>query len=86
MIEIPDRLAVFFKVFQNRAEVTTAATGDLKLDLFEHGPLSYVTGYIMSKLYQKSSNKENDCSKELQALLQSLKSTEMDNTVHCGRS
>lgn len=58
MIELPDPLARFFKVCQNREEArtkpTTTAASDLKLDPSERGPLSYVTGYIVSKLYQKT--------------------------------
>ena len=56
MIEIPDRLAAFFK--QNRDEARTTTACDLKLDPSEHGPLSYIAGYIVSKLYQKSRKKQ----------------------------
>ena len=51
----------------------------IKLDPSEHGPLSYIAGYIVSKLYQKSKNKKNECDSELQALLRALKSTGQDN-------
>ncbi len=49
MIEIPDRLAGFFKISQTRegsAEPTTALN-ELKLNPSEHGPLSYIAGYII---------------------------------------
>ena len=83
MIEIPDRLFGFFKVCQNREETitkpTTTSTVNLKIDQSEVGSLSYVAGYIVSKLHQKSWNRKNECDEELLALLQSLKSTESDN-------
>ena len=81
MIEIPDRLAGFFKISQTRegsAEPTTALN-ELKLNPSEHGPLSYIAGYIISKLYKESRNRKNECEEEFLALLQALKSTESDN-------
>ncbi|CAB3991924.1 Hypothetical predicted protein [Paramuricea clavata] len=85
MIEIPDHLAGFFKVCQHRKKATT--TSDLKLDPSERGPLSYIAGYIVSKLYQKTRSKnQNECDEELQALLQALKSTESDNNFILARS
>ena len=87
MIEIPDRLAGFFKVCQNREKVcATTASSDLKIDPSEQGPLSYIAGYIISKLYQKSRSKKNDANEELQALLQSLKSGDSDNNFILARS
>lgn len=57
MIEIPDRLAAFFKLCQNREQAGTTSMPttayNLKLDPSERGPLSYIAGYIVSKLYQK---------------------------------
>ena len=49
MIEIPDRLAAFFK--QNRDEARTTTACDLKLDPSGRGPLPDIAGYIVSKLY-----------------------------------
>ena len=83
MIEIPDRLAAFFK--QNHEARTTTAC-DLKLDPSERGPLSYIAGYIVSKLYQKSRKNKSKCEDELNTLLQSLKSTESDNNYILARS
>ena len=77
MIEIPDRLAGFLKLRRVREESKTkpTVTSDVKLDPSEHGPLSYIAAYIVSKLYQKSMKRKNECDSELQALLQALKST-----------
>ena len=82
MIEIPDRLVAFFKLCQNRDEARTTTACDLKLDPVERGLLSY----IVSKLYQKSRKSKNNCSEELNTLLQSLKSTESDNNFILARS
>ena len=86
MIEIPDRLVALFKLCQNRDEARTTTACDLKLDPVERGPLSYIAGYIVSKLYQKSRKSKNNCSEELNTLLQSLKSTESDNNFILTRS
>ncbi len=64
----------------------TISTSDIKLDPSERGPLSYVAGYIVSKLYQKSRNTKDKADKGLQELLRSLKSTETDNSFIQARS
>ena len=87
MIETPDRLAGFFKVSQNRENsCTTTASNDLKIEPSEQSPISYIAGYIVSKLYQKSRCKKNDANEEFQALLQSLKSDDSDNNFILARS
>ena len=58
----------------------------LKIDPSEQGPLSYIAGYIVSKLYQKSRCKKNDANEKFQALLQSLKSGDSDNNFILARS
>ena len=84
MIDIPDRLAALFK--QNRDEARTTTACDLKLDPSERGPLSYIAGYIVSKLYQKSRKNKSKREDELNTLLQSLKSTESDTNYILARS
>ena len=78
MIEIPDRLATFLKVCQNREVLeearttgipTTTAACNLKLHSSERGPLFYIAGYIVSKLHQKSRKSKNECDEELHILL-----------------
>ena len=61
-------------------------TSDIKLDPSERGSLSYIAGYIVSKLYQKTRNRKKDCNSDLQSLLQSLKSTRQDNEFILARS
>ena len=57
MTQLPD----FLIGFCNRTNMTSNQTqGDdntSKLDPAEYGPLSYIAGYIVSKLYQKNSIK-----------------------------
>jgi hypothetical protein len=89
MIEIPDHLVGHFKVCQERELAKTKptiSTSDIKLDPSERGPLSYVAGYIVSKLYQKSRNTKAKPDEGLQELLRSLKSTETDNSFIQARS
>ncbi len=90
MIEIPDRLVGFFKVCQTREEArfkpAAAMKSDIKLDPSEHGPLSYIAGYIVSKLYQKVRKRGNEGDPDLQALLQALKSAGQDNNFILARS
>jgi hypothetical protein len=78
MIEIPDRIVGFFKISQSRENAKTKQTysgADIEADITqlnpsENGPLSYIAGYIVSKLYQTSRNKQGTKNKELHALLQ----------------
>ena len=87
MIEIPDRLAGFVKVCQNRENsCTTTASNDLKIEPCQQGPLSSIAEYIVSKLFKKSRSKKNDANEEFQALLQSLKSDDSDNNFILARS
>ena len=39
----------------------------------ERGPFSYVSGYVISKLYQTSRSRKGTCDETLHVLLQSLK-------------
>lgn len=90
MIEIPDRLVGFFKIANSREEArnnpTQPESKTIELDPSERGPLSYIGGYIVSKMHQKSRNKNNTGSEELQTLVRSLKSTECANNFISARS
>lgn len=79
MIEIPDHLVGFYNVSrQTRAQTTHESTSKPELSPAERGPLSYVAGYVVSKLYQASRKKKETgkCNEELKALLLNMKSTE----------
>jgi hypothetical protein len=52
-----------------------------QLDPAEYGPLIYVAGYVIAKLYQLSSTKKRENSQELQRLLQSIKNSEPNNYI-----
>jgi hypothetical protein len=84
MIEIPDRLVGFYKIQARSGDKSTETTtaSDFKLDPSERGPLSYIAGYIVSKLYHKTRTKgKGECGEDLQALLQSLKSDETEKFI-----
>ena len=57
-----------------------------ELDPAERGPLSYVAGYVVPKLYQTCRRKKDKCNEELQALLQNMKSTEAPNSFISART
>ena len=90
MIEIPDRLVGFFKIARSREEASNYPTQSVKsaveIDAAERGPLSYIAGYIVSKMHQKSRNKKDSCSEELQTLVRSLKSSESANSFISARN
>lgn len=81
-----------FKIAQSREEAknnptqTTSSATDFELDPSEQGPLSYITGYIVSKIHQKSRNKKEASNEELQALVRSLKSADGANNFISARS
>ena len=84
--EISDHLVGFFKIAQfregakNNLTKTSSSATDFELDPSEQGPLSYITGYIVSKIYQKSRSKREASDKELHALVNSPKSIDMQTT------
>ena len=84
--KFPDHLVGYVKIANSRKEARNnptlpeAESKTIELNPSEHGPLSYITGYIVSKMHQKSRNKKDTCSEELQALVCSLKATECANS------
>ena len=89
MIEIPDRLVGFFKIARSRQASDNSSqevTNAVEIDPSERGPLSYIAGYIVSKMHQKSRNKKDTSSHELQALVRCLKSSESTNSFISARS
>ena len=71
MIHIPDHLVAFCNV--GLVGEKTLETADHKIQPSEHGPLSYIAGYVVSKLNKASKVKsQKKKTPELQALLQSL--------------
>ncbi len=56
------------------------------LEPAECGPLSYIVGYILSKLVHKNRTKKGQSNAEIQALLQVMKSTKTANTFISART
>ena len=56
------------------------------LEPAERGPLSYIAGYIVSKLITKNRTKKGQSSDEIQALLNVMKSTEVANAFIYART
>ena len=79
MIHIPDHLVGFYHTSSREHTGETEASKIKKLDPAERGPLAYVAGYVVSKLFQKSKRKSGDQNEELQPLLQSMKSIDQSN-------
>ena len=82
MIHIPDHLVGFYNVSQIRekSESTPVAAQAMQINPAERGPLSYIGGYVISKLFKKSKEKSSPENKELQELLQNMKcSSELNN-------
>ena len=82
MVHIPEHLVGFYNINGGRTDRTeTAQTSEAlqsntqSLDKAECGPLSYVAGYVVSKLFQTSKRKNGEHKEELNSLLQSMKSS-----------
>ena len=74
MIHVPDHLVGFANLGQVGEE--TLDSVNYKIQPSEHGPLSYIVGYVVSKLNKACKGKSGEEKPELQALLQSLMVTE----------
>ena len=82
MIHIPDHLVGFYNINRGRTDrIEAAQTSEAlqpntqSVDNAERGPLSYVAGYVVSKLFQTSKRKNGEHKEELNSLLQSMKSS-----------
>ena len=71
MIQISDHLVGFCCINQTQTQ-TSQATSSTKqeMDPAERGPLSFVAGYVVSKLHKTSWKKKNGRNEELVSLLQ----------------
>ena len=74
MIQLPDFLVGFYN--RTCMEKNDQPQEEMKIDPAECGPLSYIAGYIVSRLHLKNRKKEEKSNKEVQALLQAMKSSE----------
>ena len=86
MIHIPDHLVGFYHTSNRAYTGETEASNIKKLDPAERGPLAYVAGYVVSKLFQKSKRKAGNQNQDLQSLLQSMKSIDQSTSFISARS
>jgi hypothetical protein len=75
MIQLPDFLVGFFNA-SNIGQTQVKEDTPPALDQAETGPLSYIAGYITSKLYRTDTTKKGRTNEEIQTLLEVMKSTE----------
>ena len=88
MISIPDHLVALFKSSYGKqkscpAGESTDPKNVTALSEHEHGPLSYIAGYVLAKLQKQCSRKPNE---DLQVILQSMKRPSVENTYIDTRS
>jgi uncharacterized C2H2 Zn-finger protein len=75
MIQLPDFLVGFFNT-SNIGQTQVKEDTPHALDQAETGPLSYIAGYIISKLYRTNTTKKGRTNEEIQTLLEVMKSTD----------
>ena len=85
MIQLPNFLVRLYNTAYRNEPSTMSATSP-QLNPTEHEPLSYIAGYIVSKLHQTNRKKKGNCSEEIQALLQAMKSTESPSNFISART
>ena len=76
MIHIPDHLVGFYNVSQTSHVEQAASKPIPEIDPAERGPLSYIAGYVVSKLFQTNKRKTGRQNDELDALLMNMKSSD----------
>ena len=88
MISIPDHLVALFKSSYGKQKScppgeSTDSKNVTAVSEHEHGPLSYIAGYVLAKLQKQCSRKPNE---DLQVILQSMKRPSVENTYIDTRS
>ena len=78
-LQIPDHLASYYEI--NRTEsttegISTTTSSEKRINPEERGPLSYLAGYIVSKLHKTCARTKDKNNGELLSLLQNMKSAE----------
>ena len=79
-IHIPEHLVGFYNTNTANEESCSKAATPTQLGPAERGPLSYVAGYVISKLFQLNKKKKQG-NQGLQALLHAMKSVEANNYI-----
>ena len=82
MIHLPDHLVGFYNVSKtgDTSTYTPVATQAMQINPAERGPLSYIGGYVVSKLFKKNKGKSSPENKELQELLHNMKCSNESNS------
>jgi hypothetical protein len=90
MISMPDYLVSLFKGCVTGQQQPSTSSGSetgispgVSSELNERGPLSYIAGYVLSNLRNKSVQKKND---KLQTILQSMICPDVENSYIESRS
>ena len=83
MISIPDHLVALLKSSYGKQKSCpggerTDPKHETALSKHEHGPLSYIAGYVLAKLQKQCSSKPNE---DLQVILQSMKRLSVENSM-----
>ena len=78
-LQIPDHLASYYEI--NRTEsttegISTTTSSEKRINPEERGPLSYLAGYIVSKLHKTCARTKDKNNGKLLSLLQNMKSAE----------
>ena len=82
-IHIPEHLVGFYSTSPGSKKSSSEARAPTQLDPAERRPLSYVAGYVISKLFQlnKKNKQRNHSNEGLQALLHAMKSVETNTYI-----
>lgn len=88
MVHLTDYLVGFY----NRKETNTAEPcsqldqSSTLVDAIERGPLAYIAGFVVSKLFQTAKRKTGKQNEHLVLLLQSMRSSEQTNSFIAART
>ncbi len=88
MIHVPDHLVGFYNVSQikDKSKSTPVAAQAMQINPAERGPLSYIGGYVVSKLFKNNKGKSRPENKELQELLHNMKCSNESNSFISART
>ena len=88
MIHLPDHLVGFYNVSQtgDTSTSTPVAAQAMQINPSERGPLSYIGGYVVSKLFKNNKGKSSPENKELRELLHNMKCSNESNSCISART
>ena len=88
MIHLPDDLVGFYNVSQTEdtSTSTPVAAQAMQINPSERGPLSYIGGYVVLKLFKNNKGKSSPENKELRELLHNMKGSNESNSFISART